>query len=146
MMTSDNLAQLRADRLNLWKTILSTANQNCSYPLLGRSDIQYVPFQTGSGQVPVAFSDPLIVQVRSTNGGAATIHALNTSTDTISRMLQLPALGIAGVQYLWDPLRMGSTASPVSQLTLNLAAHEGALLYLSPVPFTTAPSNLAGEQ
>ena len=109
-MTSDYLTQLTPDRMSLWKMLLSDTNQSCSYPRLGRDDIVYVPYSAGDGQppVPIAFSEPVIVQVRSLAAGGWMVHILNTSDGSLSRNYALADLGIAGPQYVWDSWQMTS--------------------------------------
>jgi hypothetical protein len=147
MTTSDDLLQLPPERMSLWRMLLSDLDQNCAYPRSGRDDIVYVPYSTGDGQppVPIAFSEPVIVQVRSLGAGRWIVHALNTSAGSLSRNYSLADLGISGPQYVWDWWQANSSPSPVTQVSLTMDAHSGALLYLAPQPIDPGPIDLAGN-
>ena len=146
MVTSDNLGELSGDRLALWKMLLSQNWQTCSYPRLGQDDIVYAPFQAADGTtVPVAFSDPMIVQVRALAAGGWMAHILNTGSDPVTRTYALGDLGIAGSQYVWDYAQAAASNSPLSQVTVSIASHGDALLYLSGQPIANAPINLGGD-
>jgi alpha-galactosidase len=131
MMTSDNLAELSVDRLELWKSILNTTKASARYPLLGREDSIYVLYQPPGGQPePVSFLPPLIVQVRDNPGSGNTVHIVNISSDRVSRTIPLKDLGIEGAMTVFDWGR--KTFTPGSdRLVISLDAHNSALLVLS---------------
>jgi alpha-galactosidase len=133
MMTSDNLAELSSDRLELWKSVLSTDKLSARYPLLGRENSAYALYVPPGGlPEPVNFPPPLTVQVRDYDGGrAATVHILNISSGTVSRTLTLEELGIAGTMLVYDWIKKSSSSAPVDRVTFTLAPHESTLLILT---------------
>jgi hypothetical protein len=141
MMTSDNLAELSSDRIELWKSILNTTKASARYPLLGREDNIYVVYHNpfGGPPEPVSFPPPLIVQVRDNPGGGNTVHVLNNSSDRISRTILLKDLGIEGTMTALDWVRK-TFIGPSDRLVITLDSHDSALLVLIPVVSPT-PEN-----
>lgn len=147
MMTSDDLDQLPPDRISLWKMLLSNSKQSCAYPRFGRDEIVYVPYQAGDGQppVPIAFTEPVITQVRKFAGGTAIVHILNTSAQSQTRTFSMSDLALDGPRVVNDwfqPLRAPDAQASVSQVTVTLEGHGSSLLYMTTAPVTALPVTL----
>ena len=145
LTTSDNLAELPPERIELWRSILSTDKLTARYPLLASSEIRYVPYQTADGSVePVAFPDPVIVQVRDLPDGSYFVHILNNSTARVSRTLSLRSLGIEGEKYGWELISKTMLNGAVRELSASLEPHGSVLFYVSTAPRARMPANLRG--
>ena len=143
-MTSDTLDELSPERLRLWKFLVNSPHTPCRFPLLGQSLITYerVPADLHlphARHQPV--SDPVLVQVRG-NEKMSALYIFNTGDTPIQRTYALDALGIAGKQYVFDWTKQTFGDSPVSRISVTLAPHDGALLFVSPTPITIAPECL----
>jgi len=128
VMTSDALHHLSADRLRLWKLVLSPRAAVCRSPLLGQVD------------------DPVRVQVRTSRAAApewpAALFFFNTGDHPVQRMYSLAALGLPEPLYLYDWTARQPWPGPVSQIALTIAPHDGTLLFAGPDPITSAPDRL----
>jgi hypothetical protein len=143
-MTSDALDELSPERLRLWRFLINSPHTPCRFPLLGQSPITYerLPADLHSHHVrhqPV--TDPVLVQVRGDEKMGA-LFIFNTGDTPIQRTYALAALGITGRQYVFDWTNRTSGDCAVSQISVTLAPHDGALLFVSPTPITTAPEYL----
>jgi alpha-galactosidase len=153
MMTSDALDELSVERLRLWKFILDSDRATCHFPFLGQSPIKYelLPADLNSHRGGhAAIADPVLVQVRdappSEQGeerAAAAVFIFNTGDVPVQRTYALAALGIPAARYVYDWTNQASGVLETSQLSLTLAPHDGALLFLSPTPITVSPEHLS---
>ncbi len=154
MMTSDQLRDLSPDRVRLFKLILSRQPATCRFPFLGQTAIAYerLPADRNSHRVrhePRA-ADPVLVQVRTSvvTGGAervtrmGTVFLFNTGELPAQRTYPLAALGLTAPQHVFDWTADRAWPEPVERLSVTLPPHDGALLFLSPTPITTAPERL----
>ncbi len=119
-MTSDTLDALSPDRLQLWSLLLAPGA--CRFPFLGGSD-------------------PVLVQVRE-GVKASAVLVLNSGDAPARRTYALSRLGIEGARYTYDWGRRAQGVSQVADIAVDLAPHESALLFLSPLPFQAAPVRL----
>jgi len=143
-MTSDALDELSPERLRLWKLLLSPHRATCRFPFLGQSHIAYGrwPADLASHHVrhaPVA--DPVLVQVRGDEHMSA-IFIFNTGDAPVQRTYPLDALGIADARYVYDWTRQTFEVTQTSKVSVTLAPHDGALLFISPTPMTAPPDRL----
>lgn len=143
-MTSDALDELSPERLRLWKLLLNPNRATCRFPFLGQSPITYerLPADLHSHRVrhaPVA--DPVLVQVRGDERMSA-VFIFNTGEAPVQRTYPLDALGIADARYVYDWVKQTLRTLRASQVSVTLAPHDGALLFVSPTPITATPERL----
>lgn len=137
MMTSDQLSELSAERLQLWRLLLSGAHAGCDFPLLGQTEIVYEPVIEGQTVRHEARPvDPVIVQVRrpATADGTGAIFVLNTGTRPVQRTYDLAQLGIPYPVYLVDWLENRPSPAPSEQISLALEGHDGRLFFFGREP------------
>ncbi|MDW8425243.1 MAG: alpha-galactosidase [Meiothermus sp.] len=115
LLTSDALEELSPERLALWRMLLNAAAGSCRFPLLGRED-------------------QVLVQVRGQRPAA--VLAFNPSQETVQRTYDLLELGLPAPLpgYHWHRQEF---LPPQKQLSLHLAPHEGALIFLGDPPIPT---------
>lgn len=119
-MTSDALDELSSERLRLWKLLLAPGQ--CRFPFLGQLD-------------------PVFVQVR--DGEPSAVLIFNTSDAAVERTYTLDALGIDGARYVYDWINQKTfPVSETRKVSITLATHDSALLFLSRSPFTKMPERL----
>ncbi len=149
MMTSDDLSAFSPERLRLWKLLLQAGPAPGRFPLLGQSRIHYklVPASQAAGRAkhePV--SDPVLVQVRSGwldgRNPAFAVLVFNTGDQPVQRTLPLEALGLPGPLYALDWGAHQAWPEPVDQLSVTLASHDCALVFLTAVPLKAVPERL----
>ena len=147
-MTSDHLAELSPDRLELWRLILPERRASCDFPLLGRSDLFYEDPPTGSQAqqaryVPGA-EDAVLVQVRRPDraGKPGALFFLNTAGHMVQRTYLLADLGITDPVYLCDWGNRSLSEEPTGKIALTLAGHHSALYFFSEDPISEIPANL----
>lgn len=150
MMTSDDLGELTPARIDLLRSLISAGRVTAAYPRFGRDEIVYLPFQVADGQppVPVAFTEPVLVQVRKLAEGAAVVHITNTSAQSRTRTYSMSDLGIEGQRFVSDwfqPLPAPEAQKAVTQIALTLEGHASSLLYLTPAAANRIPGKLAGD-
>ncbi len=129
IMTSDALDELSPERLRLWKLLLAPGASR--FPFLGQSD-------------------PVLVQARDSNvissrAAARNLHAVfffNTSDAPVARTYPLSALGVSDARYVYDWTRQTFEVLKTSEVSVALAPHDSALLFLSSAPFQSAPERL----
>ncbi len=118
MLTSDTLDELSDERLALWRMLLTSAAGSCCFPLLGHED-------------------EVLLQVRGHRPAA--VLAFNPSEKTVQRSYDLTELGLpTPLQgYHWNRKEI---LAALKRLSLRLAPHESALIFLdgSP-PFNQLP-------
>jgi len=142
IITSDALDELSADRLRLWKLLLSSNDNGCNFPLLGQSSLSYkrFPADRNSHQVrhETQAADPVLVQVRTSQDGVLTaVFIFNISENPLQRSYPLSQLGLSGPLYVYDWTSGCAWPEPVERLTFSLPSHGGVLLFLSPSPITS---------
>ncbi len=149
MMTSDDLGGLSADRLRLWKLILSEKRGTCQFPFLGQTQVTYerMPADQDSRRVrhePRAI-DPVLVQVRppASENEIAAVFIFNTGEQPVARTYSLVSLGLSSPQHVFDWTADRVWPNAVESVSVVLPAHDSALLFLSPEPINTAPERLA---
>jgi alpha-galactosidase len=147
MMTSDDLGELTPERLRLWKMILPTQRRGCRFPLLGKADIIYDHFAADGNLHRVRHKprslDPVLLQVRyrpETRRGV--IFLFNTGDVAVHRSYSLISLGVASPLYVYDMHANDSGSVAVDAVTVSLAPHDGALLFLAPHSITDTPQAL----
>ncbi len=147
MITGDNIQEFSAERLRLWKLILSATRSTCRFPFLGQSPIIYVsaPTHDGtpqSGYEPQPF-DPVIVQVRgSISSTHSAVFIFNTGEYPVQRTFPLSAIGLSNPAHVYDWTAMCAWEQPVDHLAVTLQPHDGALLFLDQSAFVSPPSTL----
>ena len=146
--TSDDLAELSRERLGLLRLLLSAQGAGCRFPLLGETAIAYerIPAAGGTGSVRLAAraADPVLVQVRGLRGGGHAVFIFNTGDAAVRRTYPLARLGIPGAQHVYDWAAGAAQPGLAETLRVALAAHEGALLLVTPEPLQGGPDLLAG--
>lgn len=118
-MTSDALDELSPERLRLWKWLLTRGV--CRFPFLGQTD-------------------PVSVQVRDGNPSAVLIF--NTTDTPVERTYTFDALGIANARYVYDWTKKTSEVLKTAKVSLTLAPHDSALLFVSASPISSALEQL----
>lgn len=146
MMTSDHLGELSAERLQLWRLLLSEERASCNFPLLGQSDIFYeraADAQSNQARDVPKAEDPVLVQVRPSREGApGAVFILNTANHTVQRSYALPELGIQDSVYLYKWENGSSSEQALSKLAVTLPAHHSALYFFSREPIKEKPLRL----
>jgi hypothetical protein len=154
IMTSDDLGDLGADRLRLWKLILNPARRTCRFPLLGQTTTSYLTrldAATGREVLKPVPNDPVLVQVRDLHRapdpqtGLRTVGAalfFNTGQQPVQRTYPLELLGLERPLYVFDWTANRPWPEAVDALPVTLAPHDSALLFLSPEPIQSAPERL----
>jgi hypothetical protein len=138
--TSDDLGELGQDRLDLLRLLLSAQGAGCRFPLLGETAIAYerVPAAGGAegtrGRLAARAADPVLVQVRDLRDGGWAVFVFNTGDAAVRRAYSLARLGIHGAQHVYDWTARAAQEGPVKTLRVALAAHAGALLFVTPEP------------
>lgn len=112
MMTSDDLSAISADRLALWKIMLSAEKSLCHFPLLGQSDA-------------------VLVQVRHpvNHDGEAAVFILNTGEQPVQRFYTLDEIGLNGPAHVHN--WMTGERGELDTLTVSLRPHDGVLFFIS---------------
>lgn len=147
MTTSDHLAELSPERLQLWRLLLSEEPSSCDFPLLGQSDIFYERSEnTASNQaryVSIA-EDGVLVQLRypMSEGVTGAIFFLNTDARTVQRSYSLMDLGIKKPVYLCNWQDDCSSEGARSNIDVTLSSHHSALYFFSPDPIQDMPLRL----
>ncbi len=145
MMTSEQLAELPAERLRLWRLILPDSRVTCSHPFLGQPALYYepVPDPYNPGQVrrEAHATDPVLVQVREREDISA-VFIFNTGAYPVQRTYTLTQLGLPTSLHVYDWTRGQSWAQPVDRVSLAIQAHDGRLLFLSRQPIFNSPDCL----
>ena len=148
MLTSDDLAALSADRLRLWKLLLSGHRARCRFPLLGQTALSYerlpADLHTHRTRRQPRAADPVLVQVRLPAGddGLIAVFSFNTGDQPRQRVYPLAVLGIEGPRHVFDWTANRAWPGPVDTLSVALPPHEGILLFLSLEPLMIAPEKL----
>ncbi|MBN1119765.1 MAG: alpha-galactosidase [Anaerolineae bacterium] len=142
MMTSDDLQELSANRLRLWKFILEMGPNACLFPYLGTSSLIYdrVPGDYPSHQITheARLVDPVIVQLRREVGsdpGVDAVFIINTGTHPVQRSFQFEALGLNSPLHVFDWIENQALPEACDHVSLTLKPHDGVLLLLSEKPF-----------
>ncbi|MBI5649108.1 MAG: hypothetical protein HZC40_01455 [Chloroflexi bacterium] len=170
-MTSDALDELSPERLRLWKLLLNPNSATCRFPFLGQSPITYerLPADLYSHRVRhQAVADSVLVQVRVPSvilSGAnaerlratsetlrsaqgddqVAIFIFNTGDAPVQRTYALDALGIANARFGYDWINQQTfqvAGAETAKVSVTLAPHDGALLFVSAAPFDVAPERL----
>ena len=142
VMTSDHLGELSADRLSLWRLILSEAQTSCDFPLLGRSDIFYERLvQSSRARFMPRVEDTVLVQIRYpiNTGTYGAIFFLNTGNHSVQRSYSLADLGLKESMYLYNWQDQTSNNQAMSRIALILPGHHGALYFFSRDPIKDTP-------
>ena len=148
MMTSDHLAELSPDRLELWRLILPEQRASCDFPLLGQSDLFYEDPSTGSQAQQARYipraEDAVIVQVRRSDRAEkpGALFFLNTTGHMVQRRYLLADLGISDSVYLYDWNKQSWSEQPTDRLAVTLAGHHSALYFFSKDPIRDIPVTL----
>lgn len=146
LMTSDDLSELSPERLRLWKLLLPKSSSACRFPLLSQSALSYEHRAAGSeihrARRAALFFDPVLVQVRSLEQGQHAVFIFNTGEAPTQRTLLLNALALPDSCYVHDWIRNKTWPEKVEALHVSLAAHDGALFFLSVQPFEKIPETL----
>jgi alpha-galactosidase len=154
IMTSDDLGDLGAERLRLWKLILNPARRTCRFPLLGQTTTGYltrIDAATGREVLKPMPNDPVLVQLRDLQrvsdpqSGPRLIGAVlffNTGEQTVQRTYPLMLLGLQGPLYVFDWTANRAWPEVVESLAVRLAPHDSALLFLSTEKIEAAPERL----
>jgi hypothetical protein len=137
-MTSDDLQDLDAERLRLWKFILELDAGGCTFPLLGSASLSYdrkpIPGSTG----PAArLTDPVIVQVgfrKNRKPEESVIFVFNTGEHPVQRSYTLQSLGIPAPRWVRDWEQRQDRHEPVERISVTLDPHAGKLLFVSDRP------------
>jgi alpha-galactosidase len=142
IVTSDDLSELSAERLRLWKLLLSPEKVMCHFPLLGQSPLVLQDERTSNAAMRSL--DPVLVQLRQPRTGVfpATVALLNTGETTVQRSYPLSALGLPNSLYVANWNTGENSETPASTLNLTIEAHDAVLLFLSDTPFTAIPHML----
>ena len=127
VMTSDALDELSAERVRLFKLLLSSERAICRFPLLGTHD-------------------PVSVQVRWSAGeqtpSVAAIFVFNTGDAPAQRMYSLARLGLDGAWHITEWGAGRAWPEPVERIAVTLAPHDSALLFASRQPLDAPPNRL----
>jgi alpha-galactosidase len=154
IMTSDDLGDLGAERIRLWKLILNPARRTCRFPLLGQTTTRYISridVATKRQVLKPIPNDPVLVQVRDMHvtpdpkTGPRTVATTlfhNTGELPVQRSYPLALLGLPGPLYVFDWTASQPWPAAVDTLSVTLAPHDSALLFLSPEPIQSAPEML----
>ncbi|MCX7841029.1 MAG: alpha-galactosidase, partial [Anaerolineae bacterium] len=127
-MTSDALDELSPERLRLWKLLLAPGV--CRFPFLGQTD-----------PVSVQVRDPFVISSEARNLCAVLIF--NTTDAPVERTYTFDALGIANAQYVYDWTKQPTLeVSKTSRVSVMLAPHDSALLFVSDSPIKQIPERL----
>lgn len=118
-MTSDALDELSPEGLRLWKSLLAPGL--CRFPFLGQAD-------------------PVSVQVRDGNPSAVLIF--NTTDAPVERTYAFDALGLANARYVYDWTKKTFEVSETPKVSVILAPHDSALLFVSELPIKQIPERL----
>jgi alpha-galactosidase len=118
-MTSDALDELSPERLRLWKLLLAPGTSR--FPFLGQSA-------------------PVLVQVRA--GEPSAVLIFNTTDAPLERTYTFGALGIANARHVYDWTKQTLEVSKTSRVSVTLAPHDSALLFISDKPITQIPERL----
>lgn len=138
-MTSDDLQSISADRLGLWKFILSLSSGSCHFPLLDQCATVYA---RPGGEIEGAFAgaEPVLVQVRpGVRAGDSerefeVVFCFNTSDQPVQRSYPLLSLGLSAPKHVFEWVSGEGPTDPVHSLNLLLPPHDGRLFLLSPLP------------
>ena len=148
MITSDHLAELSADRLKLWRLILSDRRVTCDFPLLGRSAIFYEHLTRDQPSEKARYApraeDPVLIQIRMPlqEGAPGAIFFLNTANQAVQRSYPLADLGIQNSIYLYHWENNSLREEPVATLSITLPGHHSTLYFFSSAPLRDLPSRL----
>lgn len=148
IMTSDHLGELGPERLRLWRLLLNEQRTTADFPLLGQTPIIYErqpdPQQPRRIRHLPRAVDPVLVQVRTPAqpGGPAAVFIFNTGDVPVQRTYALETLGLAGPLYVHDWTAGQSWPVAAERLPVNLAPHDGILLFLSQAAFEATPLHL----
>ena len=148
VMTSDALDELSPERLELFKLLLPEGKPEqqfravCRFPLLGQSAPDYLPDDDSRREWRA--SDPVIIQVRTNEQypHLAAIFLLNTGESSLERSYKLATFGLPSPQYTCDWFANRMSSEPVAHISATLAAHDGALIFVSPKRFRGRPAHL----
>lgn len=147
MITGDDLKTLSPERLRLWKLILSAQQRSCQFPFSGQTALVYERSRGGgsNNQHEMRAIDPVLVQVRRTNASErdeAAVFLFNTGEYTVQRTYPIAAVGLHGPLHVFDWTANSMWPDPVDHLSVTLAPHHGALLFLDRQPIYDAPEHL----
>ena len=127
VMTSDALDELSAERVRLFKLLLSPERALCRFPLLGSGD-------------------PVSVQVRQRVGdepaSLAAIFVFNTGDAPAQRSYSLARLGLEGAWHITEWPSGRAWEQPVERIAVTLAPHDSVLLFASRELFSAPPDRL----
>jgi hypothetical protein len=118
-MTSDALDELSPERLRLWKLLLAPGTAHL--PFLGQAD-------------------PALVLVRA--GDPSAVLIFNTSDAPLERTYTFAALGIPNARYVYDWTNKTLQVCKTARVSVTLAPHDSALLFISDKPITQTPERL----
>lgn len=141
MTTSDNLAELTAERAALWKLVRPETKITCQFPWLGQAQIHYT-IQPGNPPrlLPVP-ADLLIAQIRPFSEGAV-VHLFNSGEIPVERELAWISLGLPAVCYAWSSENAAPPKAPTSYYHVSLEAHASLLLWVTRSPLAVQPDRL----
>jgi hypothetical protein len=141
MMTSDDLGDLGAERVRLWKLILNPERRTCRFPLLGQTTTSYATrTDLVTGQQTLKLFPNTQCWYRCATCGVALFF--NIGEGIVQRTYPLRRLDLVGPLYVFDWRVNQAWPEAVEALPARLAPHDSALLFLADKKIENAPERL----